>query len=261
MEINKVQFINARKPINFARQAFTLIELLVVIAIIAILAAMLLPALSRAKETARRIGCLNNLRQLSLSSQIYIGESQGIYPPRSSTNRWPNCFYDVYGRNLKMLLCPDAINTNGSAAYNVADAAPRGYLINGWNDYFSDTMSADDFKAYMSGTSMAGLKENAIAHPSETILLGEKADVDILSGNPVFDFYMDLDEGVGGNDFSGIAEQSRHDSRSAGSMTGGSNFAFTDGSARYLKCPSSLDPLNLWALSDTDRAKFAVIYP
>jgi prepilin-type N-terminal cleavage/methylation domain-containing protein len=93
---------------NFMRRrsAFTLIELLVVIAIIAILAAMLLPALSRAKEAGKRIACLNDLRQLSLSAQMYVSDSQSFFPPRSNTDRWPDKFYDYYGKSLKLLVCP-----------------------------------------------------------------------------------------------------------------------------------------------------------
>ena len=111
-----------RKP-DKALRGFTLIELLVVIATIAILAAMLLPALSRAREQARRTSCLNNLKQLGLAVQLYLGDHD-FYPVSygggngtitddgPSTGRgYVACLWP-YVKGQKPFLCPSCPDKN-----------------------------------------------------------------------------------------------------------------------------------------------------
>jgi prepilin-type N-terminal cleavage/methylation domain-containing protein/prepilin-type processing-associated H-X9-DG protein len=72
------------RPRDIQEDGFTLIELLVVIAIIGILAALLLPAISRAKDSARSTQCLNNLKQLQICSHLYAGDNADFLPPNDS---------------------------------------------------------------------------------------------------------------------------------------------------------------------------------
>ncbi len=91
-----------------------------VIAIIAILAGMLLPALSRAKEAGRRISCLNRVKQLGVSLVMYVDDNNSRFPARVVWgNRWPASLQDSY-RDLKLLKCP----SDGPAPATRTNAIP-----------------------------------------------------------------------------------------------------------------------------------------